>query len=413
MPVPAPAQKKAIVLQGGTFHLGNGQILQNGALRFEKGLITEIGAQVPTEGAEIINTDGQHVYPGFILTATTLGLNEIEALRQTRDYAETGELNPNVRALVAYNTDSELIPTIRNNGVLLAHVMPSSGLVSGLSSVMTLDGWNWEDAQHTPDVGLHLHWPPMYEQTGWWAEPGGIEKNEEREEILVQIEDLFRQARAYAKQTNPEPVNLKLEAMRDLFSGRRILFLHASYAKEMVEAIALAQRHEVKKIVVIGGADALVIADFLKNNQIPVILDRLHRLPDWPEDPVWHPYELPALLHQAGVKVALAYDVESNAPMGTRNLPFLAGTAAAYGLDREVALQMITSYPAQILGIAEKTGTLEKGKEASLVVSKGDLLDMRTNQVQMAFIQGRKLDLNDKHKGLYQLYKEKYTRQKK
>ncbi len=405
---PAKPQTKPIVLQNGVLHLATGEVLTNASLRFEQGIITAVGSQVSTEGAEIVPLNGQHVYPGLILPCTAVGLNEVAQIRSTLDYAETGEFNPNVRTQIAYNTDSELLPTTRSNGVLILQPTPRGGLISGTSAVMHLDGWNWEDATLKADDGLHMNWVQMFTFGGFSSPtPGQMQKNETRNETIQELENAFKQALAYT-QSSPATKNLKLEAMRGLFDGSKTLFIHVDFSKEIIESIQFAQKHQVKKIVIVGGAQALEVADFLRQNQIPIILERLHRLPYQNEDNVWLPYQLPALLQKAGVLVGLGYDIADTEPMSARNLPFIAGTAAGYGLTPEEALKTITINTAKILGIDNLVGTLEKGKQATLVVSKGDLLDMRTSQVTLAYIQGRKVDLTDKQKLLYEKFKQKY-----
>lgn len=407
-PVPAPPQDQPIVITGATLHVGNGQVIKEGSIRFEDGIITETGTQVNQANAQVIEAAGQHIYPGLILPATVLGIKEIGALRQTRDNQETGQLNPNVRALIAYNTESEIIPTLRANGVLLAQTTPVGGLISGTSSVMELDGWTWEEAVHTADKGVHLRWIPLFQAVNWWSDVEKAPRNKNRKKPIDQLHAFFQEAQAYQKKSTPAATNLKLEAMKGLFTGEKILYVHASYAQEIIEAIQFAQKYKVKKIVLVGGEESLEVADFLKENNIPVILARVHRLPLLPEEDVWNPYKLPYLLQQKGVLVGLAYDAEDHEPMGARNLPFLAGTAAAYGLSKEDALKTVTSNTARILGVDDKVGTLEKGKQATLVISGGDLLDMRTNDVTHAFIRGKKIDLNNKQKMLYQRFKKKY-----
>lgn len=407
---PAKPQTQPIVLQNGVLHLATGEVLQNASLRFEKGIITEVGKQVATQGAEVIDLQGQHVYPSLILPATAIGLNEIAQIRSTLDYAEAGEFNPNVRTQIAFNTDSELLPTTRSNGTLILQPTPRGGLVSGTSAVMYADGWNWEDATLRADDGLHLNWVPIYTFGGFFsATPGQMQKNESRGEVLQELENIFKQSLAYTQST-PVTKNLKFEAMRGLFDGSKTLFIHVDFSKEIIESVQFAQKHQVKKIVIVGGAQAVEIADFLRINSIPVILDRIHRLPYQKEEGVWQPYQQPYLLKKAGVLVSLGYDTNDTEPMSSRNLPFLAGTAAAYGLTPEDALQMVTINTAKILGIEQAVGTIEKGKQATVVISKGDLLDMRTNQVTLAYIQGRKVDLTDKHKQLYEKFKAKYER---
>ncbi len=407
-PTPAKPQTKPIVLAGGTAHLGNGQVIQNAVIAFDKGILTAVGdasTAYDKTNAEVIDVTGKHVYPGLIAPVSTLGLQEIGAVRATIDYAETGSINPHVRSLMAYNTDSEVIPTVRAYGILLTQATPVGGTVPGCSSVMELDGWNWEDAALKKDDGLHLNWPGFFTFSNPAEGPVVLKKNEAREEVFSELDRIFKDALAYSEQKNPLPTNLKLEAMRGLFDGSKRLYAHADYGKEIIEAVQFAKSHGVKQIVITGGNQAYTVADFLKENNIPVILSGVHSLPNRVDEDVDLPYKQPALLHKAGVLVSLSYEGEW---WRARNIPFLAGTAAAYGVSKEEALQMITSNTAKILGIDQMVGTLEKGKHATLVISKGDLLDMRSNQVELAFIQGKKLTLDDRQKQLYRKYKEKY-----
>lgn len=409
-PAPAKKQSKPVILVGGTIHVGNGQVIQKGVITFENGKITAVSEASPAnmDGSknEIIDVSGKHVYPGLIAPNSTLGLDEISAVRSTIDYREVGAMNPNVRSLIAYNSDSDIIPTTRSNGVLLAQVVPQGGIISGSSSVVQLDAWNWEDAAFKAEDGIHLNWPAMFTQGGSWLEPEPIKKSEQRTKILQELDRTFVDALAYSQVKNVAPANLKLESMRGLFDGSKNLYIHASYGKEIIEGIQFAKGHGVKNVVIVGGEDAWMAIDYLKENKVGVLLSSLHRLPTRVEDDVDLPFKLPALLSQAGIIVGLSYDA---GPMQLRNLPFLAGTAAGYGLSKEDALKLVTSNTAKILGIDATTGTLEKGKDATLVVSSGDLLDMRTNQVTHAFIQGRQIILDDKHKRLYKRFSEKYA----
>jgi imidazolonepropionase-like amidohydrolase len=410
-PAPAPAQQQPIALMNGVAHLGNGQVIQNSAILIRDGKIENVvdatNVRLALDGYEVISVEGQHVYPGFILPYTNLGLREVDAVRSTIDDTEVGDFNPNVRALIAYNTDSEVIPTVRTNGILMAQVAPRGGLIGGSSSVVALDAWNWEDAVVEEDDGLWMNWPSIYRRTGWWAEPGPIEKNKNYDKQKAEIESFLGSAVAYSQGGKPKETNLKLEAMTGLFDGSKRLYITANYAKEIVEAVKTAQKHGVKNIVVVEAEDALYVKDFLKENNIPVLVANLHRLPDRPEDAVDMPYKLPAMLQKEGIMVGLLYDDLKS----SRNLPFFAGTAAAYGVDREEALKMITSNTAKILGIDDEAGTLENGKRAILFVSRGDALDMRTNDVTMAFIDGRKLNLTSRHIELYEKFKNKYESQ--
>jgi hypothetical protein len=409
-PIPAKPQAKAIALVGGMAHLGNGQVIGNAVILFENGKITEVreaaSANFDQSKADIIDISGKHVYPGLIAPNSIIGLEEIQAVRSTRDYVETGGINPNVRSLIAYNTDSELIPTTRSNGVLLAQVVPQGGIIAGTSSIMQLDAWNWEDAAYRKDDGIHVNWPVMFTQ-GNFFEPSPIKKNENRGKILDELSRTFKDAQGYAQIKNPSPVNLKLESMRGLYDGSKTLFIHVDYSKSIIEAVQFAKNNGVKKMVIVGGDDAWMVTDFLKENNVAVLLNALHRLPTRIEEDVDMPFKQPSILKNAGILVGLTYEGQ---PMQSRNLPFMAGQAAGHGLTKEEALMMVTANTAKILGIDAKTGTIEVGKEANLVVSSGDLLDMRTNNVEYAFIQGRQIVLDDKHKRLYKRFSAKYAK---
>ncbi|TAH21171.1 MAG: amidohydrolase [Cytophagales bacterium] len=407
VPSPAPAQKTPILVQGGTIHIGNGQVIDKGDIRIENGKITYIGAsqQASTTDAEVINAAGKHVYPGLILLNTVLGLTEIGAVRATVDEQETGQINPHVRSIIAYNTDSEVIAVTRSNGILLAQVTPQGGLVSGTSSVVQLDAWNWEDAAFKTDEGLHINWVSMFQRPNFFAGETAVKKNERRKEVLQQADNLFKEAYGYAQIINPPVINARLEAMKGIFDGSKKVYIHADRAKEIMEAVKFAQDNKVKNIVIVGGIESYMITDFLKNNNISVILNHTFNLPSRVDDDVDLPYKMPYLLQKAGVKYAIGYEENHTQ---ARNLPFAAGLAAGYGLSKEEALTSISLSPAQILGIADRTGSLEQGKDGTLIISEGDILDMRTSKVTHALIQGRKVNLDDKHKRLYQKFKTKY-----
>ena len=410
-PAPAKPQTKTIALMGGTVHIGNGQVIPNGVVMFTDGVITNVVdgtiVRLNLVDVDVIDVSGKHVYPGIISPASTVGLQETGAVRATVDKQEIGVLNPNVRALIAYNTDSEIIPTIRNNGVLITQAMPQGGTVSGSSSVMMADGWNWEDAALKKDDGIWLNWPTYFSREFNFEDFSTvIKKSDKRDPAIAALRATFADARAYAAMTNPTPVNLKLESMRGLFSGKQNLYIRADYAKDLIEAVTFAKEMGVKKFVLVGGEEANRAIPFLKENNVPVILSALHRLPNREDEDVDLPYRMPGILHNAGILVSLSYADEW---WRTRNLPFQAGTAAGFGVaDREEALKMVTSNTAKILGVDNLVGTLEKGKQATLFVSAGDALDMRTNKVEHVFIQGRKVNLDDRHKRLYNTYKEKY-----
>lgn len=407
---PAKPQSKAIVITGATIHVGNGQVINNGYIAFDHGKITAIGegAAPNTAGAEVIDASGKQIYPGFICPITTLGLVEVEeGARGTVDESETGELNPNVHSLVAYNTDSKVIPTIRTNGILLAQPTPGGGTLSGQSSVVQLDAWNWEDAAYKTDVGLHLIWPVARAVTRrrGMPTPGTPQETpaERAQKAIDGIEKLFADAKAYAEIGHPAVINVRLEAMKGLFNGSKKLFVNADGAKEILQAVAFAKRMGISAVIV-GGNESYLVTDVLRENNVPVILKETQRLPDREEDDVYLPYKLPKMLQDAGV----LYGLTGIGFWRQRNLPFEAGEAVGYGLTKEQAVSMITQNNAKILGIDKTTGTLEAGKDANLFISKGDALDMITIDVDAAFIQGRNINLDNQHKQLYRKFSGKY-----
>lgn len=406
VPTPAPDQSGPIAITGAIIHIGDGTVIGDGVITFDEGVITAVGSasdNINLSNHEVFDVQGRHVYPGFVLPNTSLGLDEVSSVRATQDVVEEGDINASVRSAIAYNTDSEIIPTNRFNGILTAQVAPQGGLVSGSSSVFKLDGWNWEDAMLAEDVGLHLHWPGLTERRRNPAS-GQFERveNENYQGQTQLLHSLFQDASTYTG----DPVNLNLLAMQPLFNGIAKLFIHADEAKEIISAVRFARSYGVEEIVLVGGADAILVLDFLLAENIPVIYERIHELPLREWNDVDAPFKTPFLLHDAGVKIGIGGGATSIDRQ--RNLPFFAGTAAAYGLDREIALAMVTSVNAEILGIDERVGTLETGKDATLFISEGDALDMRTSQVIGAFIQGREIDLNGTQQQLYERFRDKY-----
>lgn len=405
-PTPAPTQAEPIAIVGATVHVGNGTVLENATIAFSDGKITAVGPGIDTSGHRIIDANGQRIYPGFVLPDSDLGLNEVGAVRATVDDTETGTLNPSIRSLTSYNTDSELIPTLRFNGVLIAQVSPGGGIVSGRSSIVQLDAWNWEDAAVVADDGLFLTWPAK--QVGrfdWSTFAFSYEENEEYREQVNTIEQAFLDARAHLAEGDGAHPNVKLDAMRGLFDGTMTLFVRTNDPVDMVRAVEFARGQGVDDIVILGQDGLLDAAEYLAEHEVPVIVSGVHRLPQHDHDDIDAPFRLPAELVAAGVKTGLTYPGEN---MNGRNLPFIAGTAAAYGLDREQALSMITLTNAQILGIDDRVGSLEVGKHATLFISSGDALDMRGNDVVHAFIDGREIVLNGMQQELYERFREKY-----
>lgn len=409
IPSPGETPNKAIVLTGGIVHVGNGEVIENAAIGIENGKITFVkpmsSVKLNPDEADIIDITAKHVYPGFINPNNTLGLTEIDAVRATNDYAETGAFNPEVRALTSFSTDSKISTTVRSNGVLITQVTPRSGRICGTSAVMHLDGWNWEDAVLKADDGIHINWPNRFQHTGWWAEPGPTKPNENYDKQLQELKAFLQRAKAYAENPSPE-FNQKLAACKGLFNGSKNLYLHVDDAKGIMESVLFAEAAGAKKPVVVGANEAWLVADFLSAKKIPVILERTHSLPSDSDTEIDQPFKSPKVLFDNDILFCFSYAGDMEA-MGSRNLPFTAGTAITYGLKYEDAVKALTLNAAKILGVDASCGSLESGKDATLIVSNGDALDALTNDIVHAFIQGRAVDLDNPQKYLYRKFKAK------
>ena len=411
---PALKQNKSILILGAKAHLGNGTVIENSLVSIVNGKIVTIGDATlmkPAKHDIVIDASGKHMYPGFIAPNSTLGLVEIDAVRASDDESEIGEFNPHVRSIIAYNAESKLVETSRPNGVLLAQITPRGGRISGTSSIVQLDAWNWEDALVKENEGLHLNWPRSYSRAGWWAEPGGIESNKNYEPQIKEIQTYFDNAFAYLNSKNDKK-DLPFEGMRGLQSGEKILYVNANGEKEIIDAVLFKKKNNIQKMVIIGGYYAFKVAQLLKENNVSVLLKRVHDLPLLEDEDVNLPYKNAKLLVDAGVLVGLQ-NAGNMERMQTRNLPFYAGTCAAWGLTKEQALQLISGNTAKILGIDNNYGTLEVGKSATLFLSDGDALEMKSNIISLAFIDGRQISLESHHTELNERYKGKFEQQKK
>lgn len=408
---PAPKQSGTTVITNATVHTGNGQVLENASVVITDGKIAAVGKNISVPAnATTVNAQGKHVYPGLILPTSNLGLVEVSAIRATSDVRELGNLNPNIRTIVAYNTDSKVINTLRSNGILLANVVPQGTLIAGSSSVVQLDAWNWEDAAYKTDAGIHFYMPPLMARTRFGGFGGGGPRQSQTDPVkegLNQVDNIksfFMEAKAYLAEPAHEETNLKFASVKGLFDKSQKLYVHASTVRQMLVALDFVREFGFD-VVIVGGSDSWQITELLKQNKVSVILQQPHSLPSLADDDVDQPYKTAAMLQKAGVLFSISDD---DGQTRGRNLAFNAGTAAAYGLTKEEALQAITLNAAKILGVADKTGSIEVGKDANIVISEGDILDMRTSLITDAFIQGRKIDLTDKHKLLNERYNQKY-----
>ncbi|OBX17638.1 MULTISPECIES: amidohydrolase family protein [Bizionia] len=407
---PESKQTKSIAIVGATAHIGNGQVIENSVIVFENGKITSVNAtNSNTSGMTVIDAKGKHVYPGFIAANSALGLVEVDAVRASDDQDEVGGMIPHVRSLIAYNTESKVVESMRPNGVLMAQVSPKGGRISGTSSIVQLDAWNWEDAAIKADDAIHLNWPSAFSRGRWWlGEPAGLKPNKDYAEQINEVTAFINDSKAYLK-GDKKPINLPFEAMQGLYNGKQKLFVHVNDEKGITDAIHFAKDNNIEQLVIVGGAEAHKVTDLLKQNKVPVLINTPHTLPANDDQDYDMPFKLAKLLHDADILVGIQVGNAEN--FQTRNLPFYAGTCAAYGMDKEDALKLITSHNARILGIDAFAGTLEAGKDATLFISEGDALDMRTNVLTEAFIQGRQISLESHQTELWRRYSEKYKNQ--
>jgi imidazolonepropionase-like amidohydrolase len=416
--LPAPAQKGTMYIKNAIIHVGNGTVIENGVIQIKDGKIEKVGKDisVPEAGAEVIDVKGKHVYPGLILPASNLGLVELSSIKASNDVRELGDMNPNVRSIVAYNTDSKVINTLRSNGILAANIIPQGSFLAGSSSVVQLDAWTWTDASVKTDAGMHLYMPslmprPSFGRFGGGG-PGGPNasggaQSDPVKEGLEQIEKLkafFREAKAYNATITHEETNIKYEAVKNLFNKSQKFYVHANTVKQMLVALDFVKEFGFD-LVIVGASESWQIADLLKKHNVSVILGQLHSLPTTTDDAVDQPYKSAAALQKAGVLFSINDDDSQNRG---RNLAFNAGTAVTYGLSKEDAIAAITLNAAKIMGVADKTGSIEVGKDANIIVSSGDILDMSKSNVTDAFISGRKINLDDKQKQLNERYEQKY-----
>jgi imidazolonepropionase-like amidohydrolase len=401
---PGPKQSTPVLLKGGTVFTISDGIKENSDVLFVDGVITEIGAGLtPPEGCEVIDVTGKHVYPGLIALGTNLGLVEIGNVLASDDRTEVGDLNPDVQSHIAYEPDSEVIPTVRSNGIAYAQVIPNGSLIRGRSCLLNLDAWTKEDAAVELNLGLHVSIPSFSTQADWWDQRSPEERAKQRKRDRKKLWDAFEAAAAYKLAREADPgtkIDSRWEAMRPMLAGEKPVFVHANDYREIEFAVHFADKYGLR-IIIMGGSEAWKMADLLAKKNIPVIFKDAHGLPLRQDDPYDQMYRAAALLHEAGVTVAF----DSRGATGVRNVPFRAGMASGWGLPKEVALRSLTLTAAEILGVDDRIGSLEVGKRATVIVSEGDIMDHLTHNVTHMFIDGRRVDLDSKHKELYRKYR--------
>src|SRR5210317_201191 len=420
---PAPNQDKSVLIFGGTTHVGDGQVINNSVIGFTEGKIDLIASSDGTWTNEIlnilsdsnnkkydtiINASNHHIYPGIIALNSNLGLVEVDAVRASVDDDESGTYLPEIRSIIAYNAESKAVESMRPNGVLLAQIAPNGGVISGSSSVVQLDAWNWEDAVIKYDQGVHINWPSPYTFGRWWlGEDRGLKANNNYNKQVNDLKDFFDKSKANMNLN--KSMNLKSRAMKGIFEGESTVYLHADDEKEIVDGVLFFKKFNIKKIVIVGASDAKNQLDFIKENNIPVVVKQPYRFPQSVDSDPRETFMLAKKMIDKGILVSIDPSGAPQSRVSIRNLPFYAGSFSSYGIDKELALSMITLNPAKILGIENEFGTLEVGKSATLFISKGDALDIISNNVTHAFISGRNISLETHQTRLWRRYSNKYS----
>ncbi|GIU29041.1 amidohydrolase [Shewanella colwelliana] len=397
--VPASPQQGPIVIQNATLHTVIDGVQTGSSLRIEQGQIVAIGPEVSTQDAQVIDAKGKHVYPGLIALDTSMGLVEVEMMRPSNDSYEVGESNPQLLAISAFNPDSEIIPTVRVNGITHAQVVPQGEALAGQSSLVSLDSWTIEDALVPTQAQFHLYWPTLRrlahdEET---QKKQLAQYDAQLDTIETTLIDGYRYHMAAQAGTIDKTDN-RWQAMQSLYQGKGQLFVHANSAEQIEQAIAMTKPYQFK-LVIVGGYDAWRVADQLKEVDAKVIYTRTLSLPMRTDEPTEMSFKIPSLLKQADIPFALGFSSDWNA----RNLPFAAGQTVAYGLSRQEALKSITLDAAKILGL-EDMGAIGVGYKANLIISAGDILDPLSSKIEALFIDGRQIDLNNRQQQLYQKY---------
>ena len=405
-----PPQSEPVALTGATIHTVTSGVIENGTILLENGLITAIGADVEIPaGTRVVDATGKHIYPGLIDAFSTVGIAEIGAVGVSNDINELGDFNPNVRADVAVNAESRHIGTTRSAGVLTTLTTPGGGLVSGMSSAMALEGWSWEEMSMQSAAALNVNWPNPNPRR--FRGFGGFRFGPQREnppsyaEQVQQLKDFFAEARAYrdAIAAGAEVrSDSRYAAMIPVIDGDIPVVIAADGAAQINDAITWAQEEDLR-IVIRGGRDAIHVADRLVAEDIPVILTSTMAAPGRQYEGYDGAYSMPARLHEAGVRFAIS---GGSGSLYSNRLPFEAGVAVAFGLPEEEALKAVTINPAQFLGLDDRIGSLEPGKQATFLITTGTPLDM-TSDIEQAYIQGRELDMMDIQKYFFEKYMEK------
>ena len=420
---PAPTQDKSVLIFGGITHVGDGQIINNSIIGFTDGKIDLIASSEENWTDKLLNmfsdsnnkkydtiidASNQHIYPGIIALNSNLGLVEVDAVRASIDDDEAGTYLPEVRSIIAYNAESKAVESMRPNGVLVAQIAPNGGVISGSSSVVQLDAWNWEDAVIKYDQGLHINWPSPYTFGRWWlGEERGLKANNNYNKQVNDLKEFFDKSKA--NMNLDKSMNLKSRSMKAIFEGESTVYLYADDEKEIVDGVLFLKKFGINKIVIVGASEAKNQLDFIKENDIPVVVKQPYRFPQSVDSDPRETFMLAKKMIDKGILVSIDPSGAPQSRVSIRNLPFYAGSFSSYGIDKEAALSMITLNPAKMLGIDSEFGTIEIGKSATLFISKGDALDIISNNVTHAFISGRNISLETHQTRLWRRYSNKYS----
>jgi len=420
---PAPSQDKSVLIFGGITHVGDGQIINNSVIGFTDGKIDLIASSEENWTDKLLNmfsdsnnkkydtiidASNQHIYPGIIALNSNLGLVEVDAVRASVDDDEAGIYLPEIRSIIAYNAESKAVESMRPNGVLVAQIAPNGGVISGSSSVVQLDAWNWEDAVIKYDQGLHINWPSPYTFGRWWlGEERGLKANNNYNKQVNDLKEFFDKSKA--NMNLDKSMNLKSRSMKAIFEGESTVYLYADDEKEIVDGVLFLKKFGINKIVIVGASEAKNQLDFIKENDIPVVVKQPYRFPQSVDSDPRETFMLAKKMIDKGILVSIDPSGAPQSRVSIRNLPFYAGSFSSYGIDKEAALSMITLNPAKMLGIDSEFGTIEIGKSATLFISKGDALDIISNNVTHAFISGRNISLETHQTRLWRRYSNKYS----
>ncbi|NBQ23985.1 MAG: amidohydrolase [Verrucomicrobia bacterium] len=405
-------QAATLLLKDATLHPVNHPIIERGDMLIIDERIAMVAQDINLPADQTIVLEGLHAYPGMIAMTTTLGLLEINSVRATLDTTEVGDWTPEVLSWRAVNPSSELLPVARANGITHAQPIPLGGKLSGQSGLIQLQGWTLEELLVKPTTGYHLFWPDatirhtpkaLLQDPSSWKSPEDQRKNHQKE--VMAITEFFDAARAYAKAVDHDASPTRIpgwEAMSAWVEGELPLFVHANERRQIRSLLDWA-RSQSTRVILVGGRDAWMLADELAELKIPVIYEHTFTLPYQDTASYDVQFTAPSVLHRAGVQVTFSEGSDRFAASALRNLPYAAAQAMAFGLPREEAIKGITLYPAQLLGVADRLGSLEPGKEASIIITDGPLLDIRSKVTHM-WIKGTASSLESRHTRLYETY---------